>query len=154
MILHFLALISIGLAATSLPSLETYLNKYRPKVVTEGTRTVEASLFRVHIYPKNRIETTLSFGASDDVIRAAETAINDFYSGELLAQGDETEKMGERVLSDNGSSRLGDSASVAKYLTHPSWHTTGQSLRRSPSFVMFDVNGRGIAFAKEGGIRP
>lgn len=37
----------------------------------------------------------MSFGATEDMILAGEAAINDVYTGDLFAQGDETERMGQ-----------------------------------------------------------
>ncbi|VDL69578.1 unnamed protein product [Nippostrongylus brasiliensis] len=81
-------ILCVIIVASSFPSLQKYISKYKPKVQVEGTRTI-------HIYPKNRIEAVLTFGASDEMLLVAEAAINDYYSGQLFMQGDETEKMGE-----------------------------------------------------------
>ncbi|XGW30706.1 hypothetical protein V3C99_009696 [Haemonchus contortus] len=136
MILQSLVLLSLCLTAYPLPSLQAYIAKYRPEIVTEGTRTY-------HVYPKNRIEVTLSFGTNDKIIRVAETAINDYFSGDLYSQGDETERMGEVM-----EHYFGGLWSVAIFDDPYGFYWT--IIRRSPAFVTFDVNGKGITFAKEG----
>ncbi|CAJ0600795.1 unnamed protein product [Cylicocyclus nassatus] len=72
----------------ALPTLESYVRKYRPVTSVEGTRTIRR-------YPKSVIEVTLTFGATDQMIQAAETAINDHYSAVLISQGEETKNMGK-----------------------------------------------------------
>ncbi|KAL6740477.1 hypothetical protein Aduo_013828 [Ancylostoma duodenale] len=119
-------------------------SKFPKKEEREGG-LAQYPYFRIHRYPKNIIEVTLTFGATDEMILAAETAINDYYSGELGAQGDETEKMGEVM-----ENYFGGYWSVGIFDDPYGYSWT--VIRRSPSFVMFDVNGKGVAFAKEGGI--
>ncbi|ETN77799.1 hypothetical protein NECAME_10779 [Necator americanus] len=103
---------------------------------------ISSSKMRIHRYPKNVIEVTLSFGATDEMILAAETAINDYYSGVLMTQGEETEEMGEVM-----ERYFGGFWSVGIFDDPYGFSWT--IIRRSPAFAMFDVNGKGIVFAKE-----
>ncbi|RCN48853.1 hypothetical protein ANCCAN_05137 [Ancylostoma caninum] len=138
MLILCLLLFVLVIPSDAIPKLEKYIRKYKPITSVEGTRTI-------HRYPKNIIEITLTFGATDEMILAAETAINDYYSGELGAQGDETEKMGEVM-----ERYFGGFWSVGIFDDPYGYSWT--IIRRSPSFVMFDVNGKGVAFAMESGI--
>ncbi|VDO60669.1 unnamed protein product [Heligmosomoides polygyrus] len=121
MIIPCLLLFFLSTTVVALPSLQKYIHKYKPTTTIEGTRIIRK-------YPNNRIEVTMSFGATEDMILAGEAAINDVYTGDLFAQGDETERMGQ----------------IMEHYFGKYW---------SPAYIAFDVNGKGIAFAKEGSIR-
>ncbi|KHJ99053.1 hypothetical protein OESDEN_00966 [Oesophagostomum dentatum] len=79
------------------------------------------------------------------MVLAAEAAINDYYSGVLFAQGEETQKMGETM-----EHYFGGFWSVGIFDDPYGYSWT--IIRRSPALIMFDVNGKGIAFAKEAAV--
>ncbi|CAI4227710.1 unnamed protein product [Auanema sp. JU1783] len=116
--------------------LNKFTTKYDPEVLIEGTRTI-------HKYPTHRMEVTLSFGVTEEVIRFLESVVETYYKGpETRDSLAEITKIAETV-----EGTLGGYWSIL-FLDDPYGYAF-TIYRRSPSYVVLDVNGQGISIAKE-----
>ncbi|CAD6196863.1 unnamed protein product [Caenorhabditis auriculariae] len=114
--------------------IKSYIGKYNPTVIPNGDHISRQ-------YPKYKMEVTLSFGMNEEMTRVVETAIEEHFTNDDLHIND-LEGIGEAV-----ERLLGGYWSVSIFSDPYEFANT--AFKRSPSFIVLDVNGSGVAVVKE-----
>ncbi|CAI2350102.1 unnamed protein product [Caenorhabditis sp. 36 PRJEB53466] len=112
--------------------LDRYIAKFHPKTIKEGDHVARQ-------YPKFKMEVTMSFGMTEQMILFVESVVEEHFKSRF-----EVEALSEIQQTVQGY--LGGYWGVQFYEDPYMFFTT--STRRSPCFVVLDVNGSGIAIIK------
>ncbi|CAE17825.1 Dynein light chain [Caenorhabditis elegans] len=114
-------------------AVQRYAKKFNPKIIKEGDHLSRQ-------YPKYRIEVTSSYGMNEETILFMEAVVEDNFNGRF--ETDALNKIQELV-----QGHLGGYWGIQFYEDPYMFFST--SFKRSPSFVVLDVSGSGIAIVKE-----
>ncbi|KAF1757587.1 hypothetical protein GCK72_014043 [Caenorhabditis remanei] len=129
----FLIFLNISLFSCASNAVERYTKKFNPKVLKEGDHISRK-------YPKHLMEVTMSFGMTEEKILFIEAVIEDNFTDRF--DTDSLNKIQETV-----QKYLGGYWSIQFYDDPYMFFST--SFKRSPSFIVLDVNGKGVAVVKD-----
>ncbi|CAO4373907.1 unnamed protein product [Caenorhabditis nigoni] len=128
-----LVLLHISFLHCASTAVQKYTSKFHPKIIRD----------RDHVsrkYPKHLMEVTLSSGMNEETILFIEAVIEENFTGRF--DTDSLNKIQETV-----QGYLGGYWGIQYYEDPYMFAST--SFRRSPSFVVLDVSGNGVAVVKE-----
>uniref|UniRef100_A0A8R1E9H8 Uncharacterized protein n=1 Tax=Caenorhabditis japonica TaxID=281687 RepID=A0A8R1E9H8_CAEJA len=113
--------------------IEAYSKKFNPRKLQDGDHIARQ-------YPRHRIEVTSSFGLTEPTILFLEAVIEQHFTGKF-----DTEAM--NLMQTEIQQIMGGYWGIQFFESPYLFFST--AFRRSSSFIVFDVDGAGIAIVKE-----